>query len=169
MGRRQTGGEDHGGQVVSVEFHERPFAARYAAMGDRAESAFEALHPKAHRLGLNRPALNMSKMTAEMRYTPDYMTEDGAFEIMGFSSRGNAALKLKCEKLDALLAWNLLMPVSLWVFDSARNRCWSAPVRQWADACHVHAERLFFPDNLRPYWNLPMGKFPSVATQLEAA
>lgn len=152
-----------------MEFHERPFPARFAAMGDRAESAFEALHPNAHRLGLNRPALNMSKMTVTMRYTPDYMTEAGAYEIMGFSSRGNASLKLKCEKLDALQAWGMIMPVYLWVYDSAKNRYWQAPVRTWADLCYTYGERLFFPDNMRPYWNLPMTAFPDHPVVLEAA
>lgn len=151
------------------EYFERPFAARYAAMGDKAESAFEGLHPRAHRLGLNRPSLNMARMETAMRYTPDYMTEAGAFEVMGFASRGNAALKLKCEKLDALQNWNLLMPVHLWVYDSSRNRYWSAPVEQWATQCHNHAERLFFPDNMRPYWNLPYERFPSAPVQLAEA
>lgn len=151
------------------EYYERPFAARYGVMGDKAESAFAALQPKAHRLGLNRPSLNMSKMAATMRYTPDYMTEDGAYEIMGFSSRGNASLKLKCEKLDALQAWAMLMPTVLWVYDSAKHRYWSAPIAVWADACYQHGERLFFPDNMRPYWNLPMEKFPSIPVQLVAA
>lgn len=152
-----------------TSFHERPFAARYAQMGDRAETAFSSLHPTAHRLGLNRTSLNTSKMSAHMRYTPDFLTELGAWEVMGFSSRGNGVLKLKCEKLDALLAWNLLMPTHLWVYDSARNRCWAAPVNQWASACYSNGERLFFPDNLRPYWNLPMKDFPSAPVTLEEA
>ena len=151
------------------EYYERPFAARYAAMGDKAETAFSSLHPKAHRLGLNRPSLNMARMTAPMRYTPDFLIEAGAVEVMGFSSRGNAALKLKCEKLDALRAWSALMPTMLWVYDSGRERYWTAPIAEWADACYDHAERLFFPDNLRPYWNLPFNHFPSSPVQLVEA
>jgi hypothetical protein len=168
MGRRPTGRQDHGDQTVT-EFHERPFAARYAAMGDRAETAFSSLHPKAHRMGFNRPSMNLGKMTATMRYTPDYLTEDGAFEVMGFSSRGNAALKLKCEKLDALQKWDMLMPTFLWVFDSARNRCWQARISVWGEACQQHAERMFFPDNMRPYWNLGIDRFPAASIQLAAA
>lgn len=168
MGRRPTGREDHRGEDVS-EYYERPFAARYAAMGDKAETAFQALHPKAHRLGLNRPSLNMARMSASMRYTPDFLTEAAAVEVMGFSSKGNAALKLKCEKLDALRAWSALMPTVLWVYDSARHRYWAAPIAEWADACYEHGERLFFPDNMRPYWNVPFNHFPSVPVQLAEA
>lgn len=151
------------------EYYERPFPARYAVMGDKAESAFESLNPNAHRLGLNRPKLNMSRMLPAMRYTPDYLTEEGAFEVMGFSSRGNACLKVKCEKLEALLAWTMLFPTYLWVFDSGKNRVCHAPVNDWATACYQHAERLFFPDNMRPYWNLPVEHFPCDFTTLAAA
>jgi hypothetical protein len=151
------------------EYYERPFAARYAAMGDKAESAFSSLHPRAHRLGLNRPSLNMSRMSPEMRYTPDYLLESGAIEVMGFSTRGNGSLKLKCEKLDALRAWSALMPTALWVYDSGKERYWTAPIADWAEACYQHAERLFFPDNLRPYWNLPYQHFPSTPVTLVVA
>lgn len=150
-----------------TEFHERPFPARYALMGDKAEAAFEALHPNAHRLGLNRPAMSMSKMTPSMRYAPDYMVETSAVEVMGFSSKGNAALKLKCEKLNALQQWDMLMPVSLWVYDSARHRYWESRIDDWAVSCYSNADRLFFPDNMRPYWNLPMAVFPSAPVSLE--
>lgn len=149
------------------QFHELTFPARFAAMGDKAESAFFALHPNAHRLGLSRPAMSMAKMPAAMRYTPDFMVEDAAVEVMGFSSRGNAALKLKCEKLDALHQWDMLMPVRLWVFDSAKHRYWSAPIAEWTSACHNHADKMFFTDNLRPYHHLPMEHFPSAPVALE--
>ena len=150
-----------------TEFHERSFPARFTMMGDKAEGAFEGVHPNAHRLGLNRPKLNMSKMTTAMRYTPDYLLESGAYEVMGFSSRGNASLKLKCEKIDALLAWNGLMPTYLWVYDSGKPRYFVAQVRDWAEACYQHAERLFFSDNNRPYWNLSVEHFPNNPVILE--
>jgi hypothetical protein len=151
------------------EYYERPFPARYAVMGDKAESAFESVHPNAHRIGLNRPKLNMSRMEPALRYTPDYMKEDGVYEVMGFSSRGNASLKLKCEKLDALLRWSSLFATYLWVFDSGRKNTYCAPIGVWAEACYQHAERLHFPDNLRPYWNLSIDNFPCPATTLEEA
>lgn len=144
-----------------TEFHERPFMARYGMMGDKAEGAFTTVFPNAHRLGLNRPNMSMAKMTATMRYAPDYMTEDAAYEVMGFSSRGNSSLKLKCEKLDALQAWALLMPVRLWVYDSAKNKYYNAPIGMWANACYDHGERCYFPDNHRPYWNLSSHHFPT--------
>jgi len=145
---------------VTVAFHERPFAQRFGAMGDRAEAAFVEMYPKAHRLGLNRPALNMKQMDAHLRYTPDFMLEDGAYEVMGFSSRGNNCIKLKLEKLTSLLAWDLVVGVNLWVQDSSTSTTWCAPIKQWAKACYARGEMRRFGDNAKPYWELPAEFFP---------
>lgn len=152
-----------------TEFHERPFGARFAALGDQAEEAFGSLNPRAHRLGLCRPQLNMAKMQATMRYTPDFLTEDGAYEVMGFSSKGNGTLKLKLEKADALTCWGLIMPTWLWVYDSGRKRYWCEPARDWIGACHQHAERKFFNDNNRAYWELHHEHFPGAPMSLQVA
>lgn len=142
------------------EYYTQPFHLRYAALGDTAETAFLTTHPKAHRLGLSRPQLSVIKMDPNLRYTPDFMLEDGAYEVMGFSSRGNGSLKLKFEKADALRSWDMLIPTHLWVYDSGRKRYWCAPIRDWLDACYHSGERLHFADNHRPYWNLPHAHFP---------
>ena len=146
--------------VFVTEFHERPFAQRWGAMGDAAEQAFLELYPKAHRLGLDRTSLRVDKMPQHARYTPDFLVENGAVEVMGFSSRGNNALKVKCEKLESLIVWEALMPTALWVRDSATKRVWIAQPTVWAQACYRHAERLHFPDNGRAYWNLKRADFP---------
>lgn len=151
------------------DFHQRPFNQRFAALGDQAEGKFLELNPKAHRLGLLRPELNMRKMDAALRYTPDFMLENGAYEVMGCSSRGDQTLKLKLEKLEALLAWNELMPTHLWVFDSHKKRIWEASIGYWAEACHASAEPRAFEDNGRPYWALPISLFPVDAKVLSDA
>ena len=151
-----------------TEYFERPFYARYGALGDKAEGVFEDVNPRAHRLGLNRPALNLAKMHPHLRYTPDFLTEDGAYEVMGFSSKGNGSLKLKFEKADALKAWDFIMPTHLWVYDSGAKRYWCAPIRDWLDACYEHAERRWFPDNKRAYWDLPYAHFPGKPMSVQA-
>jgi hypothetical protein len=143
-----------------TEFHQRPFHQRWAQMGDKAETAFKLEYPNAHRTGLDRTTLNTRAMSARLRYTPDFMLEDGLYEVMGFASRGNNVLKLKCEKLDALLGWSILIPTHLWVRDSSTNNVWSCPVEQWATACYQSAERLYFEDNNRAYWELRPNNFP---------
>lgn len=149
-----------------TEYFERPFSQRFAQLGDTAEDAFVGINPRAHRLGLCRPALNMAKMHPRLRYTPDFLTEDGAYEVMGFSSKGNGTLKLKFEKADALRAWDMLIPTFLWVFDSGRKRYWCAPIDTWLARCYEAGERQFFPDNQRPYWNLHHTDFPSTPVSL---
>jgi hypothetical protein len=152
-----------------TQYFERPFSHRLGALGDKAEGVFQGLHPNAHSLGLRRPALNVGRMPAVLRYTPDFMLEDRAVEVMGFSSKGSATLKLKLEKADALRAWDLLMPTFLWVYDSGKQRYWTARVSDWLDSCHSHAERAFFADNKRPYWNLGIEYFPSSPVSVIAA
>jgi hypothetical protein len=151
------------------QYYERPFAERVGALGDQAEGAFLGVHPKAHRLGLSRPRLSVAKMQPNLRYTPDFLIEDAAYEVMGISSRGNGHLKLKLEKADALQAWSLLMPVHLWVYDSGRRRYWSAPISTWISACHKYSDKHFFPDNDRPYWSLHWSDFPAQPTPIVAA
>jgi len=148
----------------AVQFHERPFVQRWGQMGDAAEQAFLEQHPNAHRTGLDRTALNVRRMDDNQRYAPDYMIEDGYYEVMGYASRGNNVLKLKMDKLEALRAWEAIGPVYLWVRDSSTGNVTCAPIRQWAKQCAQHAERKFFPDNNRPYWELKPEHFPKADT-----
>ena len=140
-----------------------------AVMGDTAEAAFLELHPEAHRLGLSRPAFAVQATPVNLRYAPDFALQTGAYEVMGFSSRGNKCLKLKLEKARSLMSWALLVPTYLWVWDSAKRRYWEAPIDYWIDACDRNAERLFFEDNLKPYWNLGLEHFPCEPTSVTAA
>lgn len=146
-----------------TEFHQRPFHQRWGAMGDVAEGAFLERHPKAHRLGLDRTELNTRHMTPRQRYTPDFMLEDGLYEVMGFASRGNNVLKVKCEKLDALRDWNIIVPTHLWVRDSSTGRVWCGGVDAWTTACYQSGDRKHFEDNNRAYWELKRADFPEGA------
>lgn len=141
-------------------FHQQPFKTRWMQMGDKAEAAFVTRYPNAHRLGLDRTSLNVKTMPARLRYTPDFLLEDGAYEVMGFASRGNNVLKLKCEKIDALRDWSIVIPTFLWVRDSSTDRIWCAPINEWATACYQQGERKHFDDNNRAYWELAPIDFP---------
>lgn len=146
---------------MTTEYHKQPFAVRLGAMGDQAENAFEERHPHAWRTGLNRPDFPVAKLpTDAMRYTPDYMTPEGFFEVMGISSKGQGTLKLKCEKVSALQLWTLLGPVKLWVWDSGRRRYACAPLGDWFDQCVWHGQMDRFPDNKKSYWSLHFNHFP---------
>lgn len=91
-------------------------------MGDEAESKFEEVTPDNEwvRFGFNRPPFRMTHLTSFIRHAPDYVTKDGTLvECMGMGRDGR--LKLKEEKFDALDEWNDKQPVSLFVWNSAKQ------------------------------------------------
>lgn len=145
---------------MSGEFYKQSFASRFHKMGDVAEAAFQERYPNAHRVGLDRTALNTRKMSARLRYAPDFMLEDGFYEVMGYASRGNNVLKVKGEKLRALLAWDLIAPTFLWARDSSKGHTQVARVSDWYEACERHGSIQFFPDNDKMYWELSPEDFP---------
>ena len=142
---------------MSNQFHEQPFSARFAVMGDQAEAVFDLIHPKNHELGLNRPPFGMAGMSAVMRYTPDRMTRDAFVEVMGFG-RGQT-LKVKHEKFEALQAWATIAPVELFIYDSHNQRYWEGPLDAWLWA-YQDAETGVYPDNGKTYLTLPANQFP---------
>lgn len=96
---------------------------REQTLGDPAEKAFE--HWSQHydlgyaRYGLLRPNLNMRELPAEIRYTPDYVTEYGFVEVQGCGQDG--LLKFKHDKLEALKWWDKIYPVTFWLWSSATD------------------------------------------------
>lgn len=106
-------------------FHERPFFMRFAELGDEAEGVFEQVWPGAwERYGLNRPKLNMAKLTPFVRCTPDYITHEALVEVMGVGR--DHTFKLKREKYEALQDWEIAAKTPVWIFlfDSHKQR-WS--------------------------------------------
>lgn len=105
------------------QFHERPFNQRISKMGDEAEGVFEATYPEGFtRWGLNRPPINLGKVPPKIRYAPDYLTSKGFVECMGFGN--DRTLKLKVDKLDAMLEWHDDFRCDLFVWDS-KDRAYS--------------------------------------------
>jgi hypothetical protein len=146
------------------QFHEAPFAQRYAIMGDIAESVFEDVEPKHHRLGYNRPPFYVANLPLMLRNLPDYMIKEGLVEVMGIGK--DKTLKLKVEKLRSLLNWQLIANVELFVYDSHRKQYWRAPIMEWELACAEYATMDRFPDDLRPYYRLNSDNFPNEGKKL---
>ena len=101
-------------------FHQRSWTQREKALGDEAESVFEAVQTKGFaRYGINRPPVQVHKLHLMVRYTPDYMRSTELVEVMG-AGRDQV---LKHEKLSALQMWDaLIMPTHLFVWDSHQRR-----------------------------------------------
>lgn len=152
-----------------MSFHTQSFAARHNTMGDISEGVFDQVtEGRAHPLGLNRFWMNgdrlyMNKMTPAMRYAPDRMTAEGFVECMGVGR--DQILKLKKEKLDALLEWAELGPVDLFVYDSHKVRWWQAPVGTWWAQCAEHATEGTFPEG-KKFYALKTEHFPGEPHEL---
>lgn len=149
-----------------MAFHEQHFASRFGQMGDASEKQFEQLFPQHHRFGLNRPNMHVPSIPAMLRYTPDYMIVSGLVECMGIGR--DSTLKLKLEKMSALHRWELVAPVSLFVWDSHRSRYWIASLSDWQRACVEHGEVAEFDDNSKPYIRLKSTNFPTTSVKINA-
>lgn len=149
-------------------FRNQSFANRFAAMGDQSEGIFDLVHTKSHPLGLNRPNFTMRNMTPEMRYTPDRMTSDKLWEVMGFGT--DQKLKIKVEKIEALLKWKEIGPTWLFIYDSKNHRYWEASLDAWHAACVLRGTLDSFPEG-KEYYALTPEHFPTTpkdAPPLEA-
>lgn len=144
-----------------MTFHAQSFEARLGAMGDTAEGVFDIIYPKHHKLGLNRPPFNVAGMGAMLRYTPDRALRDRLVEVMGLGK--DRVLKLKHEKLDALIAWTMVAPVDLFVYDQTEHDYYEAPIAMWASRAHLFGEEGEFHEG-KTYLGLTVDHFPSTPT-----
>ena len=148
-----------------MSFYQGNFSQRFGVMGDIAETAFERFEPRHHRLGYNRPPFQTTKLPLMLRCIPDYMTRDGMTEVMGIGR--DKTLKLKVEKLRSLTQWLLVAPVSLFVYDSHRKKCWLAPIADWEIACAEHGVFDRFHDDNRAFIRLNSDSFPCEGVKLD--
>lgn len=110
-------------------FRDRSWGSRFQEMGDEAEQKFEENIGRGFaRFGMNRPPIQVSMLPLKLRYTPDYMCSNGLYEVQGCGADGT--LKLKEEKLQALVKWNDDFMTNLWVYDKTNNlySCIAIPV-----------------------------------------
>lgn len=90
-------------------------------MGDEAEGVFEETSKRGFvRSGLDRPPISMSMLPPMVRYTPDYLTSAGYVEVQGVGR--DQVIKLKHDKLQALLAWADIFACDLFVWDRPNTR-----------------------------------------------
>lgn len=139
-------------------FHQKNFTQRFQTMGDTAEGIFDAVHPKSHPLGLNRPPFTMQRMTNPMKHTPDRMTADAIYEVMGMGR--DRRLKLKLDKCHSLLTWGHIGPVHLFVYDQAEHVYYDAPFDDWHRMAQTHGIIKAFENDGNKYYELHAQFFP---------
>lgn len=106
-----------------TSFRNQSWEARFAKMGDEAETVFEEVYPlNWERNGLSRPRLDMKQLPERIRHQPDYLTTKGYVECKGIGR--DQTLKIKVSEYSCMNYWNQLHPLELFVWDSSKKR-WS--------------------------------------------
>lgn len=142
-----------------AQFHKQSFTKRFATMGDPAEAVFDLVHPRHHKLGLNRPNFNMLNMPVTMRQMPDRMLRDRIVECMGVGR--DRLLKLKVDKEQALVVWEIIGPVWLFVYDSHKGVYYEAPLADWVRQFNAYGSDDMFENDGKRYTALHVKHFPT--------
>ena len=140
-------------------FHQRSFSQRFGQLGDLAESIFDKVYPRHHKLGLERPPFFMGGMLQTMRCTPDRMLRDRLVECMGVGK--DRKLKVKHDKLEGLAPWNGIGPVFLFVYDSWRHEWYEAPLDDWVRQLNTCGTPRTFENDGKAYTELDVANFPT--------
>jgi len=148
-------------------FRDQQFSNRFQAMGDEAEGKFDELFPAHHKLGLNRPKMHVASMSLKARYTPDRQLTDRLVEVMGCGK--DQILKLKIEKLIALMQWRATDPVDMFLWDSKNERWCMGPLDEYVDATYQFGEYGAFDDGKKPYVGLRTRHVPFAWVKLESS
>lgn len=142
-----------------MSFKDQAFGARWLVMGDIAETAFKKVYPYAVRTGLDR-AKSTKGLSAFQRYEPDFRIANDPMhrvECMGIGR--DQTLKIKYEKLFALIQWSVIEPVDLWVWDQHKKRHSGGPIDGWMVPIVRHGVYAVFPEG-KEYAELHAKWFP---------
>jgi hypothetical protein len=137
-------------------FNDRPFAERFAYMGDTAEqSVIDAHNGKVVRFGLERPPFALRNLPVELRGAPDFIGGKAFYEACGVGR--DQVVKVKKYKHEAQLWWSALLPVVYHVFDPVNKR-WveieASVIQDLIDDGHIPL-REFDSDKVQ-YWAIDM-------------
>lgn len=118
-------------------FHDKPFAQRFAVMGDEAEEVYQAVAPLGPtvRFGFRRPkGIRFSTFPEKLRHQPDFVTGTYLVEVMGLG-RDGILKSMKVSKYDALIVWQKiakqlgLLGLVLFIWNSHKKQFITLP---WA-------------------------------------
>lgn len=138
------------------QFHEQSWDVRFTKMGDEAEGLFALLHPNSAPFGLRRPPVNLTNVPLFIRYMPDFLLHNRLVEVMGVGQ--DQLLKLKVEKHDVLLDWDVLHPTSLFIWDSHKRRHIELSITDFNPIMSLCQKRQF-PEG-KEYYEIPLDVLP---------
>jgi hypothetical protein len=112
------------------KWSEELWETRYKTLGDPAENRFREWAAQDelsyHRYGLDRPPLDLSRVPAFVRYTPDFLTSRCLIEVQGCGR--DSTFKFKHDKLSALEEWYSQFPVKLFLWNKTSDQIWLVDV-----------------------------------------
>ena len=99
-------------------------------LGDEAEAKFtewaDEIGLGYARYGIDLPPIQVHRLDAFIRYTPDYLMSGKLVEVQGFGR--DQKFKLKQDKLMTLLEWDTYHPVFLFAWDRTNERRFMVPI-----------------------------------------
>lgn len=147
-----------------MHFSDKSFAERSDMMGDLAENAFRRFADsrgiRQYNYGLNRPPFDYFANLPDMvKATPDFICESQKRTkfFVECKGTGGKVIKIKHESLAALEAWNDLMMVWFFFYDSNNDRYAFVNYRHLLVLCE-DARSYQFPDNNKFYYSLRTSK-----------
>ena len=106
-------------------FKDQNWEERVEVLGDPAEKAFQEYASRRGlavvKYGLDRPPVDLGRVSAFVRYTPDFLTSEGLVEVQGCGR--DQQFKFKADKLVALMQWQRHQHVNVWL--------WNQPLDDW--------------------------------------
>jgi hypothetical protein len=121
-------------------FKDQSWEERVAVLGDVGENAFREYAARRQlgvvKYGLDRPPVDLGRTSDFVRYTPDFLTDEGLVEVQGCGT--DQLFKFKHAKLRALLLWQKNQHVNLWLWNQPLDDWRLVPMTRIAELCNGH-------------------------------
>jgi hypothetical protein len=145
-------------------FKDQTWEERVEVLGDPGENAFRKYASRRElgvvKYGLDRPPVNLGRITNFVRYTPDFLTDEGLVEVQGCGR--DQLFKFKHSKLMALRQWQRQQHVNLWLWNEPLDDWRMIPLTRVVEMCRERAgvfrtDGVFDPDvnGGKPYSSIP--------------
>lgn len=138
-------------------FASQPWTERIETLGDPAEGAFmrwaNRTGEPAVRYGLNRPPVDMRRVPAFIRYSPDFLADRGLVEVQGCGHDGT--FKFKHDKLWAISEWDAHLVVYWFLWNQPADKELLIPHATLETLCFDNGDGLYRRDGMfdgnKPY------------------
>ncbi len=150
-------------------FKDQNWEERVEVLGDPSENKFREYASRRGlgvvKYGLDRPPVNLGRTTDFVRYTPDFLTDEGLVEVQGCGR--DQLFKFKWAKLTALAQWQRHMHVNVWLWNEPLDDWRMLPITRVIEMCRerpyvgkhmvYRADGVFDPDvnGGKPYASVP--------------